>query len=336
MSLKLLFIKILGGLFVAAVFGGIVFLLRFLYGPKGKFRDPQWDAWNERAREELVRSEDERLARKKNEKTESALRDAFSAYAEGFFSGNAEEDAPLQLKVNHTFQVVRLAEELAKREPAFADAELAHALRVSALFHDVGRFEQLRRFHTFADNLSCNHGVLGARVIREQDFLHQESRETRMLILTAVAAHNRFSVPRALAGPLRPVLLGLRDADKLDILRVMADNLAPGKRGDGMVLLHLKDEPESYSPAVVQSLEQGRVALYRDMRFYNDFRILLCTWLHDFHFPASFAIIKRRGCLSGIIDGLEGLPELRARLHAFAGETLEKATGARRRASPNT
>ena len=321
MSLELLLIKILGGLFVAAVFGGIVFLLRFLYGPKGKFRDPEWDAWNERAKEELVRSE--------NEKAETALREAFQAYAESFFSGNAEEDAPLQLKVSHTFQVVRLAEKLAKREPAFADPELAHALRVSALFHDVGRFEQFCRFHTFADNLSCNHGVLGARIIREQHFLHRESQETRMLILAAVAAHNRLSVPQALAGPLRPVLLGLRDADKLDILRVMADNLAPGKRGDGTVLLHLKDEPESYSSAILQALEQGRVALYRDMRFYNDFRILLCTWLHDFHFPASFAIIKHRGYLSGVIDGIEALPELRARLHAFVDETLERTSGVR-------
>ena len=329
MTLELFVIKILGALFVAAVFGGIVFLLRFLYGPKGKYRDPKWDAWNEKAEEELARNEERKLTQKKHQESEDALREAFLAYAGDFLSGNAEEDAPLQLKIGHTFQVVRHAEELAKREPAFAEPWLGHTLRVSALFHDVGRFEQLRRFHTFADSLSCNHGTLGARVIRERNFLHLESHETRMLVLAAVAAHNRFSVPKALSGPLRPVLLALRDADKLDVLRVMADHLAPGKQGDGMVLLHLKDEPGAYSPAILQALEEGRVALYRDMRFVNDFRILLCTWLHDLHFPASFNIIKRRGCLSNVIDGLEALPELRARLHALADGILGSVDGGR-------
>lgn len=37
---------------IIAFFGSIIWFLRFLYGPKGIFRDPAWDRWNEDARRE--------------------------------------------------------------------------------------------------------------------------------------------------------------------------------------------------------------------------------------------------------------------------------------------
>ena len=315
MSWELLFIKILGALFVASVFAGVIFLLRFLYGPKGKFREPEWDAWNEAARRKSASGKERGSG--EGDKDETALREDFMRYAETFVSGQAQDDAALRLKVEHTFRVLENAGEIAGREPDFANAGVARVLRLAALFHDVGRFEQLRRYHTFADDLSCNHALLGIRVMRERNFLAGEARKTRALVRAAVAAHNRFSVPKTLPAPLRPVLLGLRDADKLDILRIMADNLGPGKQGDGIVLLHLRDEPEACSPAVLRAFEEGRVALYRDMRYVNDFRIVFCTWLHDLHFPTARRIVKREGWLNSIIDGMEALPDLRARLHAF-------------------
>jgi len=37
---------------IIAFFGSIIWFLRFLYGPKGIFRDPTWDRWNDQARRE--------------------------------------------------------------------------------------------------------------------------------------------------------------------------------------------------------------------------------------------------------------------------------------------
>ena len=79
------------------------------------------------------------------------------------------------------------------------------------------------------------------------------------------------------------------------------------------MLLHLADEPQRYSPAVLSALEEGRTALYRDMRYYNDFRIVLCTWVFGLHFPAALRIVKREGNLKRIIDGLAAVPEVRAK-----------------------
>jgi hypothetical protein len=292
----------------------IVWFLRFLYGPKGIFRDPQWDEWNrqERERQETARRADVR----------KRYREAFLSYAKGFQSGDAVEDAARDLKVEHSLRVLGHAEELIAAEAAFADPLAARALWLGALFHDVGRFEQFHRYHTFADALSCNHGALGARITRQQGFLREESPELQRLTLTAIAAHNRLKEPPHLHGRDLDVLLGLKDADKLDILRVMAEHLAPGVPYDDAVLMHLKNEPSRWSPAVEQALDAGRVALYSDMRFVNDFRLLLCTWLYDLRFATSRAIVRREGRFAPIIAGLEHVPAVQQKAAATVRRCL--------------
>lgn len=285
---------------VLGFFALIVVFLRFLYGPKGRFRDPLWDKWNEEARLKLEKEVDA--------KTDERLKEAFLAYARSFESGDAAADAPISLKVEHSLRVLAVAEEIAASEPAFAGHDKGRALRLAALFHDVGRFEQYTKYKTFTDAHSCNHGVLGARVLRRQGFLRNETREMRTLVLGAVAAHNRLREPKGYAGTTLDVLRGLKDADKLDILRVLAETLAPGGDRDDVVLLHLRDEDGSYSPPILRALEEDRVALYADMRYVNDFRILLCTWVSDLHYDASRRIMKREGRLVSILDGLSNIP----------------------------
>ena len=317
MTWEFIVAKVLNTALILFFFAAIIFFLRFLYGPKGRFRDPQWDQWNEEARLALERELDG--------KADERLREAFTAYASSWFSGDAKDDGPLRLKLEHTYKVCAHAEELARLEPSLADRDVARALRLAALFHDVARFEQYVRYKTFADDLSCNHGVMGAKILMRKGFLKKEPGNIRRLVLAAVAMHNRFALPHRLPDKLRLVLEALRDADKLDILRIMEEHLQSGACGDGVVLLHLKDEPHSYSPAVLTALEQGRAALYRDMRFYNDFRILLCTWVFDLHFPASLRIVKRAGHLERIIDGLSALPEVRATVRGALDARLDSA-----------
>jgi hypothetical protein len=302
-------------LIVFAFFFAVIFFLRFLYGPKGRLRDPEWDRWNEEARLSALAG--------KAARADEALCAAFRRYAESFYGEDAELNASIHLKIEHSFKVLDNARELAAKEASLADPDVSRALVVAALFHDVGRFEQLRRYGTFADNLSCNHGALGAKIIRRQDFLAGESPEIRRLAVTAVAAHNRPSLPAALKGRRRLVLLALRDADKLDILRVMVDHFTPDRPGGDKVVLHLKNEPGT-SPAVLAALAESRVALYSDMRYVNDFRLVLCSWLFDLHFAVSYDIVRRDGCIERVIDGLAELPEVQTLTRSMVDKALSR------------
>ena len=294
------------------LFALIVVFLRFLYGPKGIFRDPVWDKWNEEARRKLEREEDA--------KADERLKRAFLAYARGFLSGGAAEDAPVALKIDHTLRVLACAEQIAADEAAFAEHNTGRALRIAALFHDVGRFEQYKKFRTFTDAESCNHGALGARILRREGFLRNETRQMRGLVMGAVAAHNSLKLPARYSGVALDILRGLKDADKLDILRVLSEKLAPGAKKDEVVMLHLKDEDGRFSAPVLDALKAERVALYADMRYYNDFRLLLCSWIFDLHFAASCRMMQSEGHLDALIAGLANIPEAQA----IAREKMER------------
>lgn len=90
------------------------------------------------------------------------------------------------------------------------------------MLHDVGRFEQLRRYNTFIDTQSINHAALSASVLFDEghirDYIDDAAEDA--LLRTAVAWHSAFRLPEKLDDRTRMFCQILRDADKIDILRV--------------------------------------------------------------------------------------------------------------------
>ncbi|MDL2267660.1 HD domain-containing protein [Desulfovibrio sp. OttesenSCG-928-G15] len=320
MTGELVLTKAMSTVIVLAFFAVVIFFLRFLYGPKGVFRDPKWDKWNEEARMEL----EAKARRKESERAFQLFAARFREYASGFYTGDEAEDYPLKVKEDHSFRVYALALRIAGAEAAFAGPLTAKGIGLAALFHDVARFHQYRTYHTFWDDVSLNHGAEGARIIYQQGFLASEEAALRRLVLAAVSLHNRKAVPPRLGGATRIVLQGLRDADKLDILRVLANTLEGDSRDNDVVLMHLSDEPALYSPNVLVDLEAGRQASYRDMRYYNDFRILLISWLFDLGFAESRRIAREEGHMLRLVKGLAGIPEVQAKVEAIVTKVFSQ------------
>ncbi len=301
-----------GTLLVAGIFVALAGLLRFLYGPKGRFREAAWDA-DEPSAPVTGRAESEMGV--------PGLREAFEAYVLGFRTGEPDVDAQIDLKREHTFNVMAAAERIAEVEPVFADPVLRRALALAALFHDVGRFEQLAVYKTYADALSCNHALLGSKVLCRQGFLRREPARLRRLVRIAVVLHNRVTLPAGITGEARPVLEAVRDADKIDILRIMAGNLGPGGKPDPIVVLHLATEG-GITPVIGQHFRERRTARYADMRTLNDFRLLLCTWLFEVRFQASLGVLAKSGHLDRVVDGMVGIPEVQAEARRLVEEFL--------------
>lgn len=228
--------------------------------------------------------------------------DAYRAWFCRFVREHAESDEQHQrnilLKEEHSREVsrnaLRIAAELGLDGPETA---LAGAV---ALFHDVGRFPQYRRFRTFQDSISVNHAVLGAKVLLEQRVLQNLPHHERFLIIRAVTLHNVFTLPPLRDDGLRLHAKIVRDADKLDIWRVFTEyfSLAPADRPTAAGL-GLSDAPE-VSPDVLAAL--GRRAMVRldSLRTLNDFRLLQLAWIYDLNFAPSLRMVRERG----IIDRL--------------------------------
>ena len=94
---------------------------------------------------------------------------------ESYLNGYDRENDRIKLKIIHTYGVVKQAEELAERMHLSAeDTDLA---RLIALLHDIGRFEQLKRYDSAHHSdyelpeISDPQTLLHAKLIRDEDKL---------------------------------------------------------------------------------------------------------------------------------------------------------------------
>lgn len=231
-------------------------------------------------------------------------RQRFNAYYQTYanrFNPDSEQWEHLHLKWEHSLNVLNNAEKILAS--LSLSEQLIHAARLAALYHDVARFEQYIAYHTFRDQESANHGAWGSKILKQEKFLNDESIYTARLVRAAVAMHNSFAIPAGIASDYKLVTNVVRDADKIDILRVLASYMEPGKPS-GAVTANLPDKPDCWSPAVYNAVLAGRNASYSDMRYLNDFRLLLGSWIYALNFQESLKIIAQQGFWHKVLSGL--------------------------------
>ena len=139
---------------------------------------------------------------------------------ENYVKNYDKTDEKVRLKIEHTYRVCALCEQIAKSS-SFTKDEIELAW-LTGLLHDVGRFEQLRRFGTFVDAQSINHAEFGADILFQEnkirDYIDDNTEDT--LLEKAVRCHSAYRVPETYTARERKFADVLRDADKIDILKV--------------------------------------------------------------------------------------------------------------------
>ena len=73
------------------------------------------------------------------------------------------DDEKIKIKIAHIERVSQIAKKLANElNLDEEDVELAELI---GLLHDIGRFEQVRRYHTFVEKDSINQGAFGVKIL---------------------------------------------------------------------------------------------------------------------------------------------------------------------------
>ncbi len=156
---------------------------------------------------------------------------AFDEYAGAFDMG----DARVVLKYEHTMRVAGLCEEIAV-ELGMTSDEVDPAW-LCGLLHDIGRFEQLQIWGTFNDSVSCGHARMGLAVLDgEPEFGRHglsdadgrlcrfAGEEVADVVRPAVTLHSCLRLPDEFDSWTRRYCEIVRDADKVDILRVFGSS----------------------------------------------------------------------------------------------------------------
>lgn len=227
----------------------------------------------------------------------------FYDYIAGFFGDDDYINANLELKKEHTGYVVDEARYIAAGLALDENDRLV--AETVALFHDVGRFEQFTKYQTYSDRKSINHSELAADIVEAEGVLDALDDSEKAVILSAVRFHSLKDLPDDLDEKTLLHCRIVRDADKLDIYRVLLEKYLQyiSNSEDFNLELEYVDEPW-YSPGIVEAIMDGRQVKYSEAKTLNDMKLLILAMIFDVNFRPTFKMIKQKGYIQEFIDML--------------------------------
>jgi len=212
------------------------------------------------------------------------------------------------LKVTHSIRVARFCAAIGA--DLGLTAERLRLARTIGLLHDVARFEQLIRYDTFVDRVSVDHGDLGADILREEPLVNALAVDDRTILLHAVRHHNDAAIPGANDEGVSYYLKLVRDADKLDIYRVLCSIwLKPNPSEPASGALNL-EAGSQVSPEIATAIQAHRLAPMGAVRTRADLLLVRLAWVFDLNFPPTCKCLARLGYLPRLMQALPDTREI--------------------------
>ena len=224
------------------------------------------------------------------------IKSAFRAYTERYDIKNEK----IRLKVVHTEKVAAIAEKIAASLwESQKDIDLAWA---AGMLHDIGRFEQVKRYGTFKDADSVDHAKFGADLLFCEGLIDEfgadvMEKEEFWILETAIRQHNRYRVDPELDERTRMFCDILRDADKIDIIRVNIDSTPEAIYGVTGTELRCS----SITPEVMDSFRK-EICVSRDIRKTPaDFLLGHISFVFELVYPESVKILRQQGYIDELL-----------------------------------
>lgn len=198
----------------------------------------------------------------------------------------------IRLKMEHILHVAdnckMLAMNLNLKDEYVKLAELI------GIFHDIGRFEQARIYDTFSDRDSgVDHAAYSLKVLYEDNLISEfiDTNKYDDIIKTAVFNHNKAKIDEDVVGDALLFSKIIRDADKLDIYRVINE--------DAMIDIfwYKNFENLSISEELMEKFIKDRFVNYKDIKNNADQILAFYSYMYDFNFPYCLKIIKEKNYL---------------------------------------
>lgn len=215
---------------------------------------------------------------------------------EQYLDGYDRENDKVRLKIIHTYGVVDQSTELAKRmKLSEEDTDLA---RIIALLHDIGRFEQLKRFDSFLPD-TMDHAAYGVHVLFDEGMIRRFVPEDRWddVIRTAIARHSDFVLSGIRDEQTMLHAKLIRDADKLDNCRVKLEDALETFVGAPAEVIGAQE----ISPKVREDALAGRSIFSAERVTLMDYWVSYVAYFYDLNFRESLDIVEENDFVRRII-----------------------------------
>lgn len=199
----------------------------------------------------------------------------------------------IRLKIIHTYGVVSQSTEIARRmQLSEEDTQLAQHI---ALLHDIGRFEQLKRFDSFEPD-TMDHAAYGIQILFDEHMIRRfiPEHDWDDIIRTAIEKHSGYQLEGITDERTLLHAKLIRDADKLDNCRVKLTDDPETFMGTAADAIGMQD----ISPAIYNTVFENRCVLSQDRKTAMDYWCAYIAYFYDINFKESMEIIAENDYLA--------------------------------------
>lgn len=136
------------------------------------------------------------------------------------YVANYDKDNPkVALKIEHTYRVMEASKNVAMS--LGLDQDEIDLASLIGLLHDIGRFEQLKRYNCFIDSKTIDHALLGVQILFDDNLISKFDIDQKdyPLIYKAIFNHNKYKIAEGLSEHEMLHCKIIHDADKIDIFK---------------------------------------------------------------------------------------------------------------------
>lgn len=222
----------------------------------------------------------------------SKVRKAFDAYVEQYNS----KDGKIKLKIDHIKRVADISRKLAM-QLNLSNEEIKLAQLIGWL-HDIGRFEQIKRYNTFVDKDSINHGELGVDILFNDDLIREFIEDTKYdeIIKKAIRIHNTKKVPKGLTKQEDMQARMIRDSDKIDIYYVLTTDTIENIYGVSTM------ENDTIKDEIVRQFKEDNYIDYSLRETTAEILVSHIIYVYDLNYTSSLEMIKEKGYINKLAN----------------------------------
>lgn len=202
-------------------------------------------------------------------------------------------DEMLKNKQQHSIRVMEINRDIAIRLK-LTQEEIDIATLIG-LLHDIARFEQYKKYGTFKDRESIDHGDFAIEILKTELRKYIETDQYDEIIKKAIKNHNKYEIEKGLTEKELVFAKMIRDADKIDIFYESVEIFWKGK--EQIV------EKSKITPYVLEQFK-NKSQLKRGMGENTEINqiIFVIAFIFDINFEESFEIIRQKDYINKILN----------------------------------
>ncbi|GET28276.1 HD domain-containing protein [Prolixibacter sp. SD074] len=183
------------------------------------------------------------------------------------------------------------------------DGEMRMA-EILALFHDIARFRDVSTSPYYPKLTETGHAEAGAELLSLLPPFKGLEAAKQEILQKVTIFHNKPELPKKENELVLYYLKLLRDADKLDALRMTAEFLTfRDVRLDPADTLHLSKSP-AISDNICKAIINDMVPKKEEIVTYNDYVLMQLSWVFELTYRKTYLMLNQRQYIKRLYDAL--------------------------------